>query len=253
MLSIEGRVRGLRGRRHAARRRPRAGARQHHLPGRPQRRRQVDRAEGGQRAAAAAPGTITLDGARSAAARRGDVLRSGVVHVPQERSLFPGMTVWDNLLMGALHRARPAARCGGGPRPWPSGSHRPRAGRRAGRVAVRGPAEDRRDRPRADAGAERDPDGRAVDGPRPEGPADGVRHDLGAEQRAAGTPSCWSSRTPAPGLGIAAHRRGHGLRRGGARRRRAGHCWPTPRWRRCIWAGTWLQPLAGNASTTDHV
>jgi len=24
----------------------------------------------------------------------------GIVHVPQERSLFPGMTVWDNLLMG---------------------------------------------------------------------------------------------------------------------------------------------------------
>ena len=27
-------------------------------------------------------------------------LLRGVVHVPQERSLFPGMTVWDNLLMG---------------------------------------------------------------------------------------------------------------------------------------------------------
>lgn len=27
-------------------------------------------------------------------------LRRGIVHVPQERSLFPGMTVWDNLLMG---------------------------------------------------------------------------------------------------------------------------------------------------------
>lgn len=27
-------------------------------------------------------------------------LRRGVVHVPQERSLFPAMTVWDNLLMG---------------------------------------------------------------------------------------------------------------------------------------------------------
>src|SRR6266704_1592567 len=24
----------------------------------------------------------------------------GIVHVPQERSLFPAMTVWDNLLMG---------------------------------------------------------------------------------------------------------------------------------------------------------
>jgi branched-chain amino acid transport system ATP-binding protein len=27
-------------------------------------------------------------------------LRRGVVHVPQDRSLFPAMTVWDNLLMG---------------------------------------------------------------------------------------------------------------------------------------------------------
>jgi branched-chain amino acid transport system ATP-binding protein len=27
-------------------------------------------------------------------------LRRGIVHVPQDRSLFPGMTVWDNLLMG---------------------------------------------------------------------------------------------------------------------------------------------------------
>jgi branched-chain amino acid transport system ATP-binding protein len=28
------------------------------------------------------------------------VLEHGIVHVPQERSLFPLMTVWDNLLMG---------------------------------------------------------------------------------------------------------------------------------------------------------
>jgi branched-chain amino acid transport system ATP-binding protein len=27
-------------------------------------------------------------------------LRRGIAHVPQERSLFPAMTVWDNLLMG---------------------------------------------------------------------------------------------------------------------------------------------------------
>ena len=29
------------------------------------------------------------------------VLELGVVHVPQERSLFPSMSVWDNVLMGA--------------------------------------------------------------------------------------------------------------------------------------------------------
>ncbi len=34
-------------------------------------------------------------------------LSRGIVHVPQERSLFPGMTVWDNLLMGGyLIRSR---------------------------------------------------------------------------------------------------------------------------------------------------
>jgi len=30
------------------------------------------------------------------------VLEHGVVHVPQERSLFPSMTVWDNVLMGGF-------------------------------------------------------------------------------------------------------------------------------------------------------
>lgn len=29
-------------------------------------------------------------------------LSRGVVHVPQDRSLFPGMTVWENVLMGAF-------------------------------------------------------------------------------------------------------------------------------------------------------
>jgi branched-chain amino acid transport system ATP-binding protein len=45
-------------------------------------------------------GSIVLEGkpihGRSPAA----VLASGVVHVPQDRSLFPLMTIWDNLLMG---------------------------------------------------------------------------------------------------------------------------------------------------------
>ena len=31
-----------------------------------------------------------------------DRLTRGLVHVPQDRSLFPGMTVWENVLMGAF-------------------------------------------------------------------------------------------------------------------------------------------------------
>ena len=31
-----------------------------------------------------------------------DRLMRGLVHVPQDRSLFPGMTVWENVLMGAF-------------------------------------------------------------------------------------------------------------------------------------------------------
>ena len=53
-------------------------------------------------------GTIMLEGADIAGLSPGAVLRKGVVHVPQERGLFAGMTVWENLLMGA-HIVRDAA------------------------------------------------------------------------------------------------------------------------------------------------
>jgi branched-chain amino acid transport system ATP-binding protein len=46
-------------------------------------------------------GSILLDGEEIGGLSPGVVLRRGVVHVPQERSLFAGMTVWENLLMGA--------------------------------------------------------------------------------------------------------------------------------------------------------
>ena len=46
-------------------------------------------------------GSILLDGTDIGGMSPGAVLRRGVVHVPQERGLFAGMTVWENLLMGA--------------------------------------------------------------------------------------------------------------------------------------------------------
>jgi len=56
-------------------------------------------------------GTITLDGETISGRSPRDVLDRGVVHVPQERSLFPLMTVWDNVLMGGyVLRGRAAAR-----------------------------------------------------------------------------------------------------------------------------------------------
>ena len=47
-------------------------------------------------------GTITLDGETISGRSPREVLDRGVVHVPQERSLFPLMTVWDNVLMGGF-------------------------------------------------------------------------------------------------------------------------------------------------------
>ncbi len=45
-------------------------------------------------------GTIELAGASVGGLSPAALLRLGIVHVPQERSLFPLMTIWDNLLMG---------------------------------------------------------------------------------------------------------------------------------------------------------
>jgi branched-chain amino acid transport system ATP-binding protein len=45
-------------------------------------------------------GRILLDGEDISRCSPAQVLRRGVVHVTQDRSLFPLMTIWDNLLMG---------------------------------------------------------------------------------------------------------------------------------------------------------
>jgi branched-chain amino acid transport system ATP-binding protein len=46
-------------------------------------------------------GTISIGDEPATGRSARDVLALGVVHVPQERSLFPLMTVWDNILIGA--------------------------------------------------------------------------------------------------------------------------------------------------------
>jgi branched-chain amino acid transport system ATP-binding protein len=45
-------------------------------------------------------GSITIGGASVVGRSARQVLTAGTVHVPQERSLFPLMTVWDNVLIG---------------------------------------------------------------------------------------------------------------------------------------------------------
>jgi branched-chain amino acid transport system ATP-binding protein len=45
-------------------------------------------------------GSITADGESIAGQSPRRLLELGIVHVPQERSLFPLMTVWENMLLG---------------------------------------------------------------------------------------------------------------------------------------------------------
>lgn len=49
-------------------------------------------------------GRVLLAGAEIHQMTAQQRLRRGVVHVPQERSLFPAMTVWENLVMGGYIR-----------------------------------------------------------------------------------------------------------------------------------------------------
>ena len=53
-------------------------------------------------------GTVTFEGQEISRLSPKVRLRLGIVHVPQERSLFPAMTVWDNLLMGGYLLKDPA-------------------------------------------------------------------------------------------------------------------------------------------------
>src|SRR2546430_14851564 len=63
-------------------------------------------------------GTVHLDETDITGLSPRRLLSLGVVHVPQERSLFPLMTVWENLLLGGyVTRDRRAVRRRGGGRP----------------------------------------------------------------------------------------------------------------------------------------
>jgi branched-chain amino acid transport system ATP-binding protein len=55
-------------------------------------------------------GEITLDGERLEACSTAEVLRRGVVQVPQSNALFPNITVRENVLMGAYILRRDKAR-----------------------------------------------------------------------------------------------------------------------------------------------
>jgi len=52
-------------------------------------------------------GSITYDGKHIEEASPPEIVKHGVVHVPEGRKLFPEMTVLDNLLMGAYTLPRP--------------------------------------------------------------------------------------------------------------------------------------------------
>ncbi len=54
-------------------------------------------------------GSITFDGARLDRLSPKAIVRAGVVGVPEGRRIFPGLTVLDNLRVGAITRGRQAA------------------------------------------------------------------------------------------------------------------------------------------------
>jgi branched-chain amino acid transport system ATP-binding protein len=55
-------------------------------------------------------GTIMLDGADLTTMPAHEIVRAGVVQVPEGRKLFPEMTVYENLLIGGSHKRAKAVR-----------------------------------------------------------------------------------------------------------------------------------------------
>ena len=120
-------------------------------------------------------GAMTLEGRSVGGLPAHRMVEQGIAHVPENRRLFPRLTVEDNLRIGAfIPQARAAlwraARAGLRTVSPPQGPARP-----AGRHALRRRAADVRDRPRADVAAETAVDGRAVRRSGAAGRAAGVR------------------------------------------------------------------------------
>lgn len=55
-------------------------------------------------------GEVRLEGDVISGRSPREILDRGIVHVPQERSLFPSMSVWDNVLMGGYVLSRATVR-----------------------------------------------------------------------------------------------------------------------------------------------
>lgn len=55
-------------------------------------------------------GEIWFDGTRIDGASARDIARRGIVHVPEGRRVFPGLSVRDNLMLGSSNRGRVARR-----------------------------------------------------------------------------------------------------------------------------------------------
>jgi branched-chain amino acid transport system ATP-binding protein len=51
-------------------------------------------------------GTVTFDGVSIAGLKPESVVRLGVAHVPEGRRIFPGLTLRENILLGASNRSR---------------------------------------------------------------------------------------------------------------------------------------------------
>lgn len=51
-------------------------------------------------------GTVTFDGTQVQGRRPDEIVRAGLVHVAQDRALFGGLQVWENLEMGAYTQPR---------------------------------------------------------------------------------------------------------------------------------------------------